>query len=59
VVKANLTSEMIDAGRELLEALDRAKFRARACFWFYFPESDRWRFVVASPEVRSRGPLAA
>ncbi len=25
----------------------------------YFPESDRWRFVVASPEVRVRGPHAA
>ncbi len=58
MVKAGLTKEMIQAGSQLLELLDRANFRARACFWFYFPESDRWRFVVASPEVRARGPHA-
>lgn len=58
LVKPDLTTEMIDAGRRLLEFLDRQKFRARACFWFYFPDSDRWRFVVASPEVRVRGPHA-
>lgn len=58
MVKPDLTLEMIEAGRQLLELLDRRKFRARACFWFYFPESDRWRFVVASPEVRVRGPRA-
>lgn len=59
MVKAELTAGMIDGGRQLLELLDRQKFRARACFWFYFPESERWRFVVASPEVRVRGPHAA
>ena len=59
MVRPDLTTEMIDAGRRLLELLDRQKFRARGCFWFYFPESDRWRFVVASPEVRVRGPHAA
>jgi len=41
----------------MLERLDTAKFRARACLWMYF--SYRWRFVVASPEVRIRGTLVA
>ena len=59
MVKPDLTSHMIDSGRQLLELLEQKKFRARACFWFYFPESDRWRFVLASHEVRVRGPLAA
>ncbi len=59
MVKPDLTQEMIDAGRQLLELIDRQSFRAPACFWFYFPESDRWRLVVASPEVRIRGPHAA
>jgi hypothetical protein len=59
VVKADLTPQMLDAGRRLLELLDRRKFPARACFWFYFPEAGRWRFVVASPEVRVHGPRAA
>jgi len=56
---AGLTREMIEGGRQLLERLDRTGFRARACFWFYFPDSDRWRLVFASSEVRNRGPLAA
>lgn len=59
MVKVDLTNEMIDAGRQLLEVLDRHGFRARACFWLYFEESERWRFVVASPDVRVRGPRAA
>ncbi len=58
-VKPDLTAAMINAGRQLLELMDRETFRVPACFWFYFPESDRWRFVVASPEVRVRGPHAA
>jgi hypothetical protein len=59
MVKPDLTTQMLNAGRQLLELLDRQRFRAPACFWFYFPESDRWRFVIASPEVRVRGPHAA
>lgn len=58
-MKPDLTADMIDAGRRLLELLDSQGFPARACFWFYFPESDRWRFVVASAEVRVRGPHTA
>jgi len=56
MVKPDLTTQMIDAGRQLLELLDRQQFGARASFWFYFPESDRWRFVVASPQGASPRP---
>lgn len=59
MVSVDLTSEMIEVGRQLLEVLDRYKFRARARFWFYFEESERWRLVVASPEARMGGPLLA
>ena len=58
-MKPDLTQAMIDAGRQLLELLDRQNLRVLAGLWFYFPESDRWRFVIASPEVRVRGPHAA
>ena len=53
------SKEMIEAGGEFLALLDRAKFRVRAGFWFHFPESERWRLVIASPEVRLRGSLVA
>jgi hypothetical protein len=59
LVKPDLTQRMIEAGRQLVELLDRQNVRAPGCLWFYFPESDRWRFVVASPEVRVHGPHAA
>ena len=59
MVKADLTKAMIEAGHGLLELLDHKAFRVKACFWFYFSDSDRWRLVVASPEVWARGPLAA
>lgn len=59
MVKLELTPEMIEGGRRMLERLDAAKFRARACFWMYDSEAQRWRFVVASPEVRTQGPLVA
>lgn len=59
MVTADLTTPMMEGGQQLLTLLDQAGFPVRACFWFYFPESDRWRFVVASPEVRARGPRAA
>jgi len=58
-VKPDLTQQIVQAGRQLVELLDRQNFRAPGYFWFYFPESDRWRFVVASPEVRLHGPHAA
>jgi hypothetical protein len=59
MVKREFTTEMIAAGRQLLELLDRHKFPACAAFWFYFDESACWRFVVASPEVRTGGSIAA
>jgi hypothetical protein len=59
MVKREFTTEMIAAGRRLLELLDRHKFPTCAAFWFYFDEAARWRFVVASPEVRTRGSIAA
>ena len=55
MVKRELTADMIEAGVRMLELLDRHRFRVRAALWLYFPESERWRFVVASPEVRTHG----
>lgn len=59
MVKREFTAEMITAGRMLLELLDRRKFPTCAAFWLYFDEPARWRFVVASPDVRTGGSIAA
>ena len=56
VVKQSLSDEMISAGAELTRRLDSARFTVSAALWLYTPETSGWRFVIGSPEVRTRGP---
>jgi hypothetical protein len=56
VVKQNLSEEMISAGAELTRRLDGARFIVSASLWLYVPETNAWRLVIGSPEVRTRGP---
>lgn len=56
VVKQSLSEEMITAGAELTRRLDEARFIVLASLWFFTPETGGWRFVIGSPEVRTRGP---
>lgn len=55
VVKEALSGEMISAGAELTRQLDKARFSVYASLWFYVPETNTWRFIIASPDVRTRG----
>jgi hypothetical protein len=55
VVKELLSSEMISAGAELTRRLDKAQFIVSASLWYYIAESNTWRFIIASPEVRTHG----
>lgn len=59
VVKDPLTTEMIDAGASLVLTLDAQGWPATAAFWFFLPQSNRWRLVIASPEVSRKGPKEA
>jgi hypothetical protein len=59
LVKEALGSEMIVAGADLIARLDKAGFSVFAAFWFYVPESETWRLIIASPEVRLDGPKKA
>jgi hypothetical protein len=56
VVKESLSSEMISAGEELTNRLDKAHFIVSASFWFYISDANVWRFIIASPEVTTKGP---
>src|SRR5882762_1542759 len=56
VVKEALSEEMIAAGADLTRRLDSAGFAVAASLWLYVPETNSWRFVIGSPEVRTRGP---
>jgi hypothetical protein len=55
VVKESLSGEMITAGAELTRRLDDARLIVDASLWFYTTESNAWRLIVASPEVRMHG----
>jgi hypothetical protein len=54
---AVLVEGKIEAGRTLLEALDRIGFPIRSAFWFYFPDDEAWRLVIASSLVREQGTI--
>lgn len=59
LVKEALVSEMVLAGADLIAHLDKAGFSVFAALWLYVPESETWRLVMASPEVRLDGPKKA
>jgi hypothetical protein len=56
VVKAQLTSAMIDAGADLTTKLDEIGLPVTSAFWLFVPEMNEWRLLFASPEVRTTGP---
>lgn len=57
--KAILVGPDIDAGRDLIKALDASHFDVRAAFWFYREESEEWRLYIATPLVKEKGPREA
>lgn len=46
-------------GNNRVVLVDRPDVRIKAAFWWYVPESEEWRLVVATPLVDEVGPLAA
>jgi hypothetical protein len=56
LVKDALSSEMISIGAELARYLHTSQLATDALLWLYVPEVNTWRFVIASPEVKTRGP---
>ena len=62
MVKTSLVEADLIAGWRLLLRLyipqkNRALFRVKAAFWLYYPESEEWRLVIATPLVDEKGPL--
>lgn len=56
-MSAQLTSEMLQAGEDLVRELDRREFPTKAALWLYIEEPNEWRLVIATPNRRSVGPL--
>jgi len=56
MVATTLTKEMIDAGTALLRKLDRKGVQPDAAFWFYFPDIQQWKLVLAEEKLGRVGP---
>jgi hypothetical protein len=56
LVKEALTEQMIAAGAELTQCLDRARWPVVASLWLFEPENNQWRLLLASPAVDQEGP---
>lgn len=52
-----LVDRDVEAGRQVVQTLDRAGFPVTVAFWYYIAEEDDWRLKIASPRVRERGPI--
>lgn len=59
LVKESLSSEMISSGEALTRHLDEARFVVSASLWLYIPETNAWRLIIGTPEVRTLGPKKA
>lgn len=57
MVDKTLTKEMIAAGKRLLEILDEERINPAAALWFYYPEYERWKLLIAEYEVGSTGSM--
>ena len=57
--KPTLVDADMKAGEALLNKLDETKFDVKAALWFYMPDSEEWRLILASPTVDAEGPKKA
>jgi hypothetical protein len=53
--KALLVAADLSIGKRLLDALDSAKIPISVALWFYSPEYEDWRFVLASRRLDQAG----
>lgn len=54
-----LTAEMKDGARGLIEALDSHGVEVAAALWFLFPEFQNWKLILSLPELIEEGPRVA
>ncbi|MCK4385659.1 MAG: hypothetical protein KAW16_07520 [candidate division Zixibacteria bacterium] len=57
--KTALVEKVIQGGKGLIKALDKAGFQVEAAIWFYLTDSGEWRLLIASPFVEKNGPKKA
>jgi len=56
---ATLVNSDIEIGRQIVAALTRANVPVTVYLWAFVPQLQEWQFMIATPLVDSKGPLAA
>jgi hypothetical protein len=56
---AALVNNDIDIGRRIVAALTREAIPVTVYLWAFIPQLQEWQFIIATPLVDSKGPLAA
>jgi len=56
---ATLVNNDIEIGRRIVAALTRASIPVTVYLWAFIPQLQEWQFIVATPLVDTKGPLAA
>jgi hypothetical protein len=56
---AALVNSDIEIGRRIVSALTRAAIPVTVYLWAFVPQLQEWQFMIATPLVDSKGPLAA
>ena len=56
---ATLVNSDIEIGRQIVAALTRANMPVAVYLWAFVPQLQEWQFIIATPLVDSKGPLAA
>ena len=56
---ATLVNSDIEIGRRIVAALTRAAIPVTVYLWAFIPQLQEWQFIVATPLVDTKGPLAA
>ncbi|MGH7411702.1 MAG: hypothetical protein ACREJ6_11680 [Candidatus Methylomirabilis sp.] len=46
---------LLDVGKALVAALDRAGIEVKSALWLYDPEIPEWRLILSMPMVAERG----
>jgi hypothetical protein len=59
MVSGTLVSQYIDDGARFLRRLEEEGIPFSAAFWYFNPESEKWKLVIAAPVFDRSGPLQA
>ena len=57
--KKILVDSNIVEGEKLLEILDKTNIEITSAFWFYLPDIEEWRLMLATKLVEKEGPNKA